>query len=306
MNSIFKLIEKYKPERMINYIYAFMELLAAAILSRKYIWKLANYSAISGFRDTKITLSQEQEVILETIKSDGFAVTNLDFFNSQALENITLFQEKLQPKKSNIKDYLTYYLGGDYGNERQYFNSLNPLLEFSLNEELVSIINSYFNMLSSLCYLEINETKILNTSNPIKSQRFHRDPGIENCIKVFIYLNDIEINSGPFTYVKYSHLKDKHSIKSKRFGAGGIYPEEDSFKTLINKDNITPICGIAGTVIMADTTGLHCGGSSIDQTRKMATIVYYPPGDLKKSKIDCSIPHLDSSFSTASYLLSNK
>ena len=35
---------------------------------------------------------------------------------------------------------------------------------------------------------------------------------------------------------------------------------------------------------------------SLDKSRKMATIVFYPPGDLKKSKIDCSIPNLEVLF----------
>ena len=265
---------------------------------------MINYSAIKRFKIHAPKLSNEEEIILETLKNDGFALTHLDFFNDEILEEIQSFQENLKPMGSDVKTFLTYYLGGDYRDSRQYFNELNPLLEFSLNERLAAIVNSYFNMLSRLCYLEINETRILNTNNTSKSQKFHRDPGIDKCIKVLVYLNDVDMYSGPFTYVKFSHLQDVHPIKSKRFGGGGIYPDEKNFQKLVNKDQIIPICGKAGTVIIADTTGLHCGGSSLDKTRKMATIVFYPPGDLKKSKIDCSIPNLEVLFPTSSYLLS--
>ena len=293
-------------KKFTNYFYTFIELIFAFILSRKKIWGLVNSKAITGFRNTKKELSNEQFNILEDIKNDGFAVTNLDLFNDKALEEIRLFQETLDPMDSDLKNFLTYYLGGEYGNKIQNFEKLNPLLEFSLNEKLVSIINSYFLMLSRLCYLEINET-ILSASNTfIKSQRFHRDPGIDKCIKVFIYLNDVvDTNSGPFTYVKRSHLKEKKLFKAKRFGAGGRYPEKNSFDTLIDKNQIISILGKAGTVIIADTTGLHCGGHSIDQTRRMATVVYYPPGDLKKSKINCNIPDIKSSFPASSYLFQN-
>ena len=84
-----------------------------------------------------------------------------------------------------------------------------------------------------------------------------------------------------------------------------IFNRFDIFQKLINKGCIIPICGKAGTLIFADTTGLHCGGNSIDGTRKMATLVYYPPGDLKKSKIKCRIKGLDTLFPVSKYLISN-
>lgn len=292
-------------KKFINYLYAFVELILAFTLSRKIIWRLVNYRAIKEYENTKKELSNEQLKILEDIKKNGFAVTNLDFFNDKALEEIKLFQETLDPVDSDIKSFLTYYLGGEYDNKMQHFERSNPLLEFSLNEKLVSIINSYFLMLSRLIYLEINETILSSSITTTRSQNFHKDPGVDKCIKVFIYLNDVETNSGPFTYVKESHLKGKKLFKAKRYGAGGIYPDKNSFEKIIDQNQIIPICGRAGTVIIADTTGLHCGGNSIDKIRKMATIVYYPPGDLKKSKINCNIPNLRSSFPASSYLFPN-
>jgi hypothetical protein len=158
-------------------------------------------------------------------------------------------------------------------------------------------------MLSRLCYLEINETLISSPESAEMSQNFHRDPGIEKCIKIFIYLNDVEDGSGPFVYVKNSHKNKENLFNAKRFGAGGIYPENKAFNESVDKQDISPICGKAGTVIIADTTGLHCGGKSIISKRKMATMVYYPPGDLKKSKIICSVPDYKLTFPDASYLL---
>ena len=95
-------------------------------------------------------------------------------------------------------------------------------------------------------------------------------------------------------------------MKQKRFGAGGVYPKDLDFEKLINKNDIVPICGKAGTVIIADTTGLHCGGNSIKKTRQMATIGYYPPGDLKKSKVDINIINFDHLFPNLNYLIPRK
>lgn len=285
------------------YFRATIQLLLGFLLSKKSIWNLVNRNAIKGYYNTPNDLSNEQNRILDDLKINGIAITNLDFFRQNALVDINYYLDSLEPKKSDVKNFLTYYLGGEYRSKIQEFSETNPLLEFSFNSKLVSIINSYFGMLSRLCYLELNET-ILSSSEPLQmSQNFHRDPGIQKCIKVFIYLNDVGIDSGPFVYLKKSHLNRENSFNSKRYGAGGIYPEKVAFEKSIDVQNITPICGSAGTVIIADTTGFHCGGNSITSTRKMATIVYYPPGDLKKSKIKCTIPDYKKIYETSSYLL---
>jgi hypothetical protein len=288
-----------------TYLVKLQEFIIAFLLSKNIIWNLVNLSAIKSFKASQLNLSKHENDILVDIKKNGFAVTNISFFDGCNLEGIQRYKESLKPAGSKVKSFLTYFLGGDYGNSIQYFDELNPLLELSFNESLVAIINSYFEMHSRLCYLEINETKLLNKTSPEKSQNYHKDPGIKKCIKVFLYLNDVKMETGPFTYIKASHKGKEKLLSQNRFGAGGIYPKKNIFKNLVNKDCIIPICGKAGTLIFADTTGLHCGGNSIDETRKMATLVYYPPGDLKKSKIKCRIKELDSLFPVSTYLISN-
>ena len=289
--------------KLIGYFNAFFELLVSSIISRKLIWDLINRSAIKKFQILSPKLSKQEQLITEKIEKFGFAVTDLSFFNDSLLKDIQLFKKSCTPYKSDIKTFLTYYLGGEFKNTRQNFNKSNPLLELALNDKLVTIVNYYFKMLSRLTYLEINKTEINHLKEPEMSQKFHKDPGIHKCIKVFIYLNDVTTKNGPFTYVQYSHKHQEAILNQKRFGSGGIYPNRLDFDNLINKDNIIPILGKAGTVIIADTTGLHCGGNSITKSRTMATVVYYPPGDLKKSKIDINIPGFYTQFPNLNYLI---
>ena len=294
-----------KSQKILNYLVKLQEFIIAFFLSKNIIWNLVNLSAIKSFKASQLNLSKHENDILVDIKKNGYAVTDISFFDGCNLDGIQRYQESLKPAGSNVKSFLTYFLGGDYGNSTQYFDELNPLLELSFNERFVAIINSYFEMQSRLCYLEINETILLDKTSPERSQNFHKDPGIKKCIKVFLYLNDVKMETGPFTYIKGSHKGKESLLSQNRFGAGGIYPEKNIFQKLINEDCIIPIYGKAGTLIFADTTGLHCGGNSIDRTRKMATLVYYPPGDLKKSKIKCRIKGLDSLFPASTYLISN-
>ena len=278
-------------EKFIDYSRASIQFLLGYLLSRKKIWRLVNSSAINGYQSSASELSNEQIQLLSSIENDGFAVTNLDSFNDGNLEQLNKYYNSLKPSSSDIKAFLTYYLGGKYKKEVQKFDSLNPLLEFSLDPQLVNIVNAYFGMLSRLCYLEMNETSLSSSGDLQMSQNFHRDPGIEKCVKVFIYLNDVDQDSGPFIYVKNTHKKN-NLFEAKRYGAGGIYPDKGDFMKHINqKQN--------NSYLWKGRNCYHCRHNWITLwrkfviiRRKMATIVYYPPGDLKKSKIKMQYPRI--------------
>ena len=289
-----------------NYLKALIEFGLSFFISRDLIWNFINRKSIQNFKNSSIKLSHSDKIIIREIEKVGFAKMDLEYFGTDILMELNKYIKTLRPLNSNIKSFLIYYLGGMFKSEKQVFNKSNPLLELALNQKLIALVNNYFKMEASLTYLEINKTVISKDMKAQMSQRFHKDPGIKKCIKIFIYLNDVDVNNGPFTYVKYSHKMRDKELRQKRFGAGGIYPKEKDLKKIINKKNIIPIVGKAGTVIIADTTGLHCGGNSIKKTREMATIVYYPPGDLKKSKIHINFRGLEKIFSSITHLIPRK
>lgn len=267
--------------------------LSGFLLSFEVFWKIKNLKPIKNFRKTNIRLDAFENRILESLNKDGVAVTNIENFSPALLDDLVHWKNEIQHNRrtSLIKDFLIYFIGGSYKLEKQQFEELNPLISFSIDKSLLNIINSYLGMWVNLIYLEMNETKIVDQSEPLKkSQNFHRDPGINSCIKVFIYLNDVEEGGGPFTYVKGSHRYGKYwkICKQRFFGAGGSYPDVNQLSEKINKDDIWEIYGSAGSVIIADTTGIHSGGNSFRKIRQMTTSLYYPPGDPLKSKITCN------------------
>lgn len=81
-------------------------------------------------------------------------------------------------------------------------------------------------------------------ANEKETQTWHRDYDDVFLLKVFIYLNDVEIGNGPFCYVPGSHRRPWLPSPRK---AGLVYKNEVKLK------------GRAGSVIFADTLGLHKG-----------------------------------------------
>ncbi len=269
-----------------------IKLLIGFISKNDYVWYLINLNAIKKYNLSKPVLGEHEQKLLQELKKYGIAVTNLDAFSTDIFSSMTSWanEKKKSYKYDERKDYFKYFVGGSYNrDEPQHFDSYDPLIEFSINKKLLSVVNSYFKMFSRLIYLELNETKILNLDSETKaSQNLHRDPGVRGCIKAFVYFNDVEENGGAFTYIKQTHLNGKHGslFKKGRFlGVGSFYPNEEEIKTKIDPENIFEAVGKAGTVIIADTSGIHKGGFSTNQSRIMSTSVFFPPGEFHKTKL---------------------
>lgn len=103
---------------------------------------------------------------------------------------------------------------------------------------------------------------------PLESQIFHVDGDDRRVIKIFIYLTDVkQPEDGSFVYVPGSHneivigmfflwldyfyLKNGGCMQNGRLSDGVV-------RRFFGNEGIS-ICGRAGTVIYADTTGIHKG-----------------------------------------------
>jgi hypothetical protein len=91
------------------------------------------------------------------------------------------------------------------------------------------------------------------------TQLWHRDLDDARCIKTFIYFNDVDMQTGPFSYLRGTHMSGRH---------GGLQPGNDKTKNRYTDEEITAplsledaqICtGTAGTMIFCDTYGFHRG-----------------------------------------------
>ena len=81
---------------------------------------------------------------------------------------------------------------------------------------------------------------------------FHHDLDRLKFIKFFIYITDVDLDTGPHVYVRKSNLKSPAYILKD-----GRYSDE-----LISEnagEDVISICGPKGSIIAVDTRGLHKG-----------------------------------------------
>ncbi len=136
------------------------------------------------------------------------------------------------------------------------------LVDIVLHKKILDSAVNYFKAYPILSYVKITKS-FANDLPDYDTQYWHFDFGAKNIFKVLVYLNDVNIRGGPFSYVLKSHSKRFRgwNLKSrftdqevkKKFGEGNMYCCE----------------GAVGDVIFAETTGLHKGLKPQDNDRSV-------------------------------------
>jgi len=85
----------------------------------------------------------------------------------------------------------------------------------------------------------------------LNAQAFHADRERLSFLKFFFYLTDIGEDTGPHVYADKTHIKRPLSLRGDR--------RYSDLELESNGIHSTPILGAAGTVIVANTQGLHKG-----------------------------------------------
>ena len=95
----------------------------------------------------------------------------------------------------------------------------------------------------------------------LNAQMFHQDRDRLSFLKFFMYLTDVDTNTGTHVYLKGSHRKIPWSLREdgrmtdEAVRAAGLW------------ENVTELHGKAGTIMAVDTIGLHKGKTPITADR---------------------------------------
>ena len=129
----------------------------------------------------------------------------------------------------------------------EYFQAQPALGTFNLRKSFVNDSDSHaFNKHGNLFY--------------------HYDNNSPHFLKFFFYLNDVDMDGGPFTYVAGSHREKFSGWKmSKRFS-------DEHIENVYGKDRIKYLTANLGDVIVANTRGIHKGTKTVSKERNMYTV----------------------------------
>jgi phytanoyl-CoA dioxygenase PhyH len=97
---------------------------------------------------------------------------------------------------------------------------------------------------------------------------FHVDPNSPRFLKFFFYLNDVDLEGGPFAYVRGSHRQRFPGWKRK------VRWTPSEIEAVYGHDRLVPLTARLGDLVVADTNGFHRGMKVVSTDRAMLTIDY--------------------------------
>lgn len=181
----------------------------------------------------------------------------------------------------NGKDYLVRLVPWE-----QEHSAESALIRLGLDQTLLETVAAYLGMWPRLH--AVGAWLNFPTENEAKeAQLWHRDPEDLRTIKVFIYLDDVNEENGPFCYIPGTHP----------FSSGaGIVPAHKHKKRILDEEMIGAFpqeswlacTGPANTMIIADTVGFHRGGKPKQRNRVLITFTYTSGTPLVKRVLQIS------------------
>jgi hypothetical protein len=145
------------------------------------------------------------------------------------------------------------------------------MLKVALDLKLLEIVAGYLGMWPVLH--SVGAWLNYPTDEPASSsQLWHHDPEDLKIIKTFIYLEGVERDNGPFTYVPGTQPFGSNVARAAHCDSRRV---TDEALDRVFPPNTWRVCtGPAGTMIVADTLGFHRGGKPLVGTRLLVTFTY--------------------------------
>jgi len=211
-----------------------------------------NHRARKTWKKPELNPCQKQ--IVDSLNMNGIAVSHIsNFISEEEYKNLKeSANERLKTAKvSESKDFWLTFPG-----------------ENVLPKGVLEVVSSYLKMQPWFRELTFTYTLITNKP-PTGSQRWHRDPDDKKMIKLFLYLNDVDKETGPFMYIKGTHYTGRWRKIFPQIRPVGRYPKDKEVEKIIPESDMLTCLGREGTLIFADTSGLHKGRYSLNKNRIM-------------------------------------
>jgi hypothetical protein len=157
----------------------------------------------------------------------------------------------------------------------------DPWFRFCASRRMLDLANAYIGLWSKLEYVDVWYSIPQEVSSERKaSQRWHRDFNDRHLLKAFLYLVDVDEETGPFEYVAGSARGGPYAGDWPWRPLSESYPPQDELAQRIPPEAIKTFTAPKGTIIFCNTSGFHRGGFATARPRVLATVTYSSPASL--------------------------
>tara|TARA_B100000900_G_scaffold11711_1_gene9585 strand:+ start:1845 stop:2684 length:840 start_codon:yes stop_codon:yes gene_type:complete len=222
----------------------------------------------------KHKLDQYQLNILKKLDEEGIFIGKLSDLknlnvdcswleNSEEIINYLDKKEKTKEHESNIK--------GAYvvGMKQIPSHIMKNIYNFVLNQKFIEIFENYFEL--PLYYKGVDIRKDINDGKKIETRLWHLDSEDSKIIKILFYLEKVDTNTGPFTYIK-KNVVDKKKVIKNNFNGTRI--EDEKMITICEKKNMLEFTNADYNFAIVDTANVYHKGKIPERSRYSAFFCY--------------------------------
>ena len=159
----------------------------------------------------------------------------------------------------------------------------HPLLQLATRREILDIVNTYLGLYARLNSVNAWYTVPAGSADRQRSasQQWHRDPEDRRLLKMFLYITDVDADSGALEYIPSTRTggADAHLLRPTGLLAerGYNYPTPQLVEGILSRSNKLVGSGPAGTLVLCDTSGLHRGGFTVQAPRILGVWAWVTP-----------------------------
>jgi hypothetical protein len=258
---------------------------------------LSNRGSRRLYADNPPDLTDVQRRIVDAVDREGYITVRFDeLVSDAALRDAVLTQGAhfvaeterglLEESENGASSDLRRRPGKEFLVRAHSFDGVrlgldHAWLRASLSAHLLDVANAYLRMWSKLSYVDLWYTVPQPAeAERVASQLWHYDFDDRHLLKAFLYLDDVDRDTGPFEYVAGSQPGGPHhDVRPWRPMGYGRVPEEDVRRS-VPDEAIRTFAAPRGTIIFCNTSGLHRGGFATARPRVLATATYCSPASL--------------------------
>jgi hypothetical protein len=252
---------------------------------------LGNRRARHRFERMPPQLDDVQARLLDELDRQDYAVVPFDELVTDARlrervyaeggEFVTEADSRLGSDRDKIRDTHKDYLVRLYPRVSE-IDLDSPWLSACLSDRLLGLANAYLRMWSKLEYVDYwYSVPVQEDAERIQSQRWHRDFDDSHLLKAFLYLVDVDEQTGPFEFVAGSARGGTMAELYPWHPGSPAYPREDEFDGAVAQEDVRTFTAPRGTLLLCNTSGFHRGGFATAKPRVLATATYCSPASLK-------------------------
>jgi hypothetical protein len=208
---------------------------------------------LSGSNYLNIEKSEEQ--ILNDLKKLGYSDLGISLSDSsiEIIKSrlVDLPCYKFDKNHKSVVDFQNISNDFQLGNyDRNDLSGISEILSIANDSKILNVTSKYLKVTPTISNINC-WWSFAQRDTPKEAQFFHRDLDDFKFLKLFVYLTDVDSDSGPHIYVKGSHKSNKlNSLKR--------FKDEEVVKQYLD-ENIISFERLKGSCFIVDTYGIHKG-----------------------------------------------